>query len=113
MITTNDIPETLMGTNPNYTVVKVNKEFYQVVVSQLSGLVFHKEVDGEYFVKAGRKSITYVTQLGYMFILSKIKNLGIDVQNFKHKDFVITCMGNGEDFDTIAAKVVELEKSNA
>lgn len=113
MITTQDIPENLIDTNQNYTTVKVSQELHKAIVAQLSGMVFHKEVDGEYFVKAGRKSIQYVMHVAYILALTKIEKLGVDVKNFKHKEFVIDCMGKGEDFEYIANKVAELEKNNA
>lgn len=111
MITTKGIPERMLEKcNPNYTVAKVDKDFYQILSSRLRGIVFHKEVEGEFFVKFGKSGGNYIINLAYSSILAKVEQAGVEIAPSKYANVINEGISGGENFDAIANKIIELEK---
>ena len=110
MITTKGIPENMLDTNPNYTVARVDQEFYKTLSSRLKGIIFHKEVEGEFFVKFGKSGGSYIINLAYASILDKVEKAGVTIAPSKYANIINEGISGGEDFDAIANKIINLEK---
>lgn len=110
MINTRDIPKSMIGKNPNYTVARVDQEFYKTLSSRLRGLVFHQETDEGFFVKFSKSGGSYIINLAYASILGKVEKAGVTIAPSKYANIINEGISGGEDFDAIANKIVDLEK---
>jgi hypothetical protein len=114
MITTQGVPQTMIEkNNPNYTVARVDQEFYKTLSSRLQGIIFHKEVEGEFFVKFGKTGGSYIIKLAYSLILAKVEQAGVEIAPSKYANIINEDISGGENFDAIANKIIELEKGAA
>ena len=114
MITTKGVPQTMIEkNNPNYTVARVDKEFHQLLASRLRGIVFHMETEEGFFVKFSKAGGSYVINLAYASILKKVEQAEIKVQPAKYANIINEGISGGEDFNSIANKIIEIEKGAA